>query len=56
MFVTENQLNAVIELEQGQIPAPKIIQDDDHNFVNNIQVEALNDIIEGIEIDGGDLV
>ena len=53
MFVTQEQLNAINELEQGQIPAPKIIEDPDHNFVNEEQLQVINDVIEGIEIDGG---
>lgn len=53
LFVTENQLNSIVELEQGQIPAPKIVQDDDHNFVDNTQIQAINNLIDGVEIDGG---
>ena len=39
-FVTEDQLNVIQELEQGQIPAPKIVQDADHQFLNQTQVKS----------------
>ncbi len=40
---------------EGDILAKNVIQDQDHRFLNDAQVIALNNLMDGIIIDGGDL-